>query len=364
MIQPKSYRLLRKILVFAILWFLFGLIYVVLEFGLLGKDLNYYPATGNNYNPKMAFIVTPIGAFFIGIIQGFIEVKWLKKVFESKPLWYKVLLKSTFYLLFITLFLLSLVMLNSIFLFKEGKIDQAIWNDLTRFAGSFSFWSVIIYIAFTLNFALIYSEITNYMGNNVFYNFLFGRYHHPNQEIRIFMFLDMKGSTTIAEGLGHRRYFDLIKAYYKDMTDAILATSGEIYQYVGDEIVISWKLEKGIQQNNCIECFKKIEKSIQKNADYYKDSFGLIPEYKAGLHLGEVTTGEIGIIKKDIIYTGDVLNTTARIQSECNNYNAKILLSRSLLEKLNLNDTYKIERIGEIVLRGKAEAMPLYKLDW
>jgi adenylate cyclase len=143
----------------------------------------------------------------------------------------------------------------------------------------------------------------------------------------------MKPSTTIAENIGHERYFDLLKTYYADMSNAILETSGEVYQYVGDEIVVTWKEKNGIHKNNCIQCFIKISKKNSKNKDYYIQHFGVFPEFKAGFHIGEVTAGEIGIIKKDIIYTDNIINTTARIQAECNNYDSKTLISESLKNK-------------------------------
>lgn len=90
--------------------------------------------------------------------------------------------------------------------------------------------------------------------------------------------------------------------------------------------------------------------------------FGLVPEFKAGFHIGEVTTGEIGIIKKDIIYTGDVLNTTARIQGRCNAYNAKALISGDLLEELQKEDPISYIQIGELTLRGKTKPISLYGL--
>ncbi len=170
---------------------------------------------------------------------------------------------------------------------------------------------------------------------------------------------DMKSSTTNAENIGHESYFDLLKAYYADMTDAILETSGQIYQYVGDEIVVTWPEKEGIYQNNCIQCFAKISEVIEQKRDGYLKQFGLVPEFKAGFHIEEVTTGEFGIIKKDIIYTGDVLNTTARIQAECNTYNTKALISEELLDELQKEDAISFIPIGQLMLRGKTETIQL-----
>lgn len=92
------------------------------------------------------------------------------------------------------------------------------------------------------------------------------------------------------------------------------------------------------------------------------ESFGLVPEFKAGYHIGEVTTGEIGIIKKDIIYTSDVLNTTGRIQRECNNYDAQVLISEKLLNKLTLGNDFRVSEITTLQLRGKITPTKLFSI--
>ena len=148
------------------------------------------------------------------------------------------------------------------------------------------------------------------------------------------------------------------------MTDAILETNGEIYQYVGDEIVVTWTEKKGLLNNNCIVCFQKISKVFEDKKPYYNQHFGLVPEFKAGFHIGEVTTGEIGIIKKDIIYTGDALNTTARIQSECNNYGVRALISEDLVIKLTTNPIFSFTEIGKLILRGKQDAIQLLAINF
>lgn len=103
--------------------------------------------------------------------------------------------------------------------------------------------------------------------------------------------------------------------------------------------------------------------ALQKRADWYNRTFGVAPTFKAGLHLGEVTTGEIGALKKEIIFTGDVLNTTARIQSLCNQYDVDILVSEDLLEELNLGNQYQITSLGIAELKGKEEKMELYAVE-
>jgi len=326
-------------------------------------ELSEYPATGNNYNFKISLISVSVSSFIMGIIQGAIEILWIKRYFKQSSFWKKILIKSLFYLLLVTILVSVLTLIYNALILELSIFDPIVLKSLEAFVQSFSFWVIIIYLGFVIDIALFYSEIEAYLGNGIVFNYL-GKYHKPKQETRIFMFLDMKSSTSIAEKLGHKKYFDLLKIYYSDMTDAILNTSGDIYQYVGDEIVISWDERSGLSKNNCLHCFNEISNVFKNKTNYYLETFGLVPEFKAGLHIGEVTTGEIGIIKKNFFHTGDILNTTARIQAECNTYNSKTLISEALKNKLKETENFSFIKIEKLVLRGKKEAIQLYNVNY
>ena len=173
------------------------------------------------------------------------------------------------------------------------------------------------------------------------------------------MFMDMRSSTTIAEKIGNEKYFNLLNDLFSDITDTIINNEGEIYQYVGDEIVISWSMKKGIRNANCLRCFTQIQEKLIELAPIYEKKYELMPEFKAGLHYGLVMAGEIGVIKKDIIYSGDVLNTTARIQEQCNQYSVDILISKDTFDLLSDTDGYKLIPLGSIELRGKERKIDL-----
>ena len=154
-----------------------------------------------------------------------------------------------------------------------------------------------------------------------------------------------------------------MKEIFSDITEPILDSHGEIYQYVGDEVVVSWPSQKGLADNNCLLCFFGIQKALEERREHYTGEYSLAPSFKAGLHIGEATVGEIGIVKKDIVYSGDVLNTTSRIEGQCNNYDVNILLSSRLLERMQLNGEYKHIALGEIALKGKNEKVLLYTIN-
>lgn len=202
-------------------------------------------------------------------------------------------------------------------------------------------------------------QVNDKFGPGVLWKLLRGKYYHPREEERIFMFLDLRSSTSIAEAVGHRRFFELLKELYEDITKPVIESRGEIYQYVGDEVVVTWPVERGLEDANCIGCFFRIEGVLGARTAHYLQRYGVAPRFKAGLHLGEATVGEIGVVKKDIVFSGDVLNTTSRIQEECNRHDVNLLVSSVLLQRVPMGASYESAPIGEIGLRGKAEAMEL-----
>ena len=95
----------------------------------------------------------------------------------------------------------------------------------------------------------------------------------------------------------------------------------------------------------------------------YRDKYQAVPQFKAGAHLGSVIAGEIGIIKRDITYSGDILNTTARIQGQCNALNSQLLISKSLFEYISPNENWIFKPQGAIALRGKKEELELFSVS-
>ena len=359
MLSPKTKRNILRIIPFGIIWLVFGIIYTLLEKGLLG-DLNHYPSTGNPYNFERNIFVTPITALITGLFIGTLEIVYFNKWFAQKSFSNKILYKSAIYLAVILLFTIILSVAANLVELGTTFFSQRVWENVWAFFSDASFLSVVVYIVAGILVSQFYTEVSESIGHEVLNNFFTGKYHRPIEEERIYMFLDMRSSTTIAESLGHVMYFKMLREYFADLSEAVIQYSGEIYQYAGDEMIVTWGLKKGLQNNNCIQCFFAMKKIINGHAAKYREKFGVLPQFKAGLHCGKVTTGEIGVIKKEIIFTGDVLNTTARIQGLCNQFNVDILVSGELIKRLYPDPSLAIKSLGENQLRGRDEKMGLF----
>ena len=219
-----------------------------------------------------------------------------------------------------------------------------------------------VYTLVIYGLLVFFLQVNNLLGEGVLWKFMRGKYHKPREEERIFMFLDMKSSTTIAEQLGHVRFYALLNELFHEISYPVLQTKAEIYQYVGDEVVLTWEVENGLENSNCLRTFFMFQERLQKNGENYLRNFGVKPEFKAGLHFGKVISAQIGDLKREIVYNGDVVNTTARIQSECNNYQRDCLVSGELMDRLKNMNGFRWEKIGAVTFRGKETQVELYSV--
>ncbi len=200
------------------------------------------------------------------------------------------------------------------------------------------------------------------LGPGVMWSWITGKYYRPREEGRIFMFLDMRDSTTIAEKLGNIEFSALIKDFFLDMTYPVLETRGEVSHYIGDEAVLTWTLEQGLRNANCLQLFFKMEHALELRAEYYTKRYGFVPSFKAGAHVGKVVATEVGEIKSEIVYHGDVLNTAARIQGLCSELGS-FLISGELASKLEMPASLALSPLGPQVLKGKENEVEIFAVE-
>jgi len=295
----------------------------------------------------------PIG-FAFGIMELFVFIG-LRRRFLNLPLLLTLFLKAFAYVLVIY-FVTGIVGL--IVGFFQGKLIEEWYSSLFDIDQLI----LILYILLMYLGLSFYMHVTQLLGEGVLLKFLLGKYRKPTGEHRIFMFLDIKSSTTLAERLGLEKYYSLLNDFFHEISDPVRSTNAEIYQYVGDEVVLTWKTKEGLADSNCLKAFFKIQEKVHANRKYYRNKYGDIPEFKAGLHFGEVISAQIGDIKREIVYNGDVLNTSARIQEQCNVFKRELLISGILLNQLDIENEFSAEMVDTIKLRGKENTIELYSL--
>ena len=299
---------------------------------------------------KFGLIKGTIIGFFYSIVSYLLDKN---RTIRKISTWKILILQSIVYPLIILLSLSVSCKFYDI-LYDTNYVDGVFWWLNNKW-----FWATTLY-AVLFSFCMSFVQIAiERFGMKKFFKILFGQYRMPKEEKLILMFLDLKSSTSIAEALGHLRYSKFIQECFSDLDTIIKKYSVEVYQYVGDEAVLSWSYPKGIMNNNCVELFFDFQQVLQNKRSVYLEKFGFVPSFKAGVHGGVLISTEVGTIKKEIAYHGDVINTTARIQSKCNEFEQEIIISEYILEDLSINQDFELQHLGRLSLRGKNEEMAL-----
>ncbi|WP_350284687.1 adenylate/guanylate cyclase domain-containing protein [uncultured Croceitalea sp.] len=307
-----------------------------------------------NYKTFVGFAVF---GFLLGICYATIEFSFEKYVGKRISIGLNILIQ--FVLITISVILISIFLTNIVSKINGLvlPLERGWWYKDTSFR---SLGIYIIFCSFIFTMMVIAKEK---FGDGVLLGMLLGKYKHPKEEERIFMFLDLKSSTAIAEELGHFKYSQLIQDCFYDMNEITQEFQAQIYQYVGDEIVLTWPYEKGLAQHNAIALFFAFQEKLTSKRAVYEKKYQLLPEFKAGLHGGKLMVAEVGVVKKELAYHGDVINTTARIQGACNENKVKFLISEKLLNDFEMKGVDFVSKpIGKVQLKGKRNPVNIHAL--
>ncbi|CAN5194813.1 hypothetical protein BH23BAC1_BH23BAC1_39130 [soil metagenome] len=346
------------LLFWTISWFFLANFFVLIRF--VGFNWAEKILTWSQSEYSIIFSQASFAGTFIGLFFGLLDIILSKyNALHRISFGSLVLLKSILSLIAAILGL-ALVIYFAAYI-NIGSHQLAMERTILFFTGSY-FLVIMIYFLYNNLLLNFIRQVNDKFGRGNIIKIFFGNYYHPVEEERIFIFIDLKSSTQYAERLGHENYSRLIQDCFYDITPVAYRTKGKIYQYVGDEVVLTWK---AIPENyrNAVKLFYGFKKKILKRADYYKEKYGFVPEFKAGLNSGKVMVAEVGVLKKEIAYHGDVLNTTTRIQMECNFYQKQLLASECFIQSLPDMNKYKIEFVNKVKLKGKSEPVNMYCIE-
>jgi adenylate cyclase len=235
--------------------------------------------------------------------------------------------------------------------------------DLMGFLGPLSRSVALLSVAFSFAAAfafLFVFQVGQMVGPRNLGHIILGRYHRPHLEERFFLFVDIAGSTTLAERIGPVAVHRFLAGVFRLTSDPIGDYAGEIYQYVGDEMVVTWTLAGERDGVRPIACFFAIVAALEGAAPEFEREFGVAPAVRAALHAGRVISGEIGDTKRDIVFHGDAMNTAARLEQATRDLGHRFLVSADALSRLASTTGYALEHLGPQALRGRAVPVDVY----
>ena len=295
-----------------------------------------------------------LAGLLIGFLLGAFELFYVQTVAGA---W----LRRLPMLLFIAISTLiwALLIAFSIYIAAPFLLDIDIFpldidrRDVNGFSFAFS-------LAFLLTFFL---RVQSLIGGRVLFNFLFGRYHKPTREERVFMFLDIADSTPMSEQFGDVKIQALIGRFFFDIAGPIAEHGGETYRYIGDEVVVSWPMAKALKGARCVRCVFEIQDLLDAHSEEYQRLFGVVPRFRVGMHGGPVVIGEVGDSRRAIVYYGETVSRAVALQGACKRIGQDFLVSADLMDKLGVGKEIPSRFLGPLELFPDGTTVDAYALS-
>lgn len=300
----------------------------------------------------------------IGAVHGAIitSVIALMEIFGVRTAWGQRIEQAP---LIVSILIRGIIYAAVIFSVELGAIGEVVvLGEVGDPQTTRAFAPMSIIFSFIIIFIIIFLlQISRLVGGRTLRSLLLGRYHRPRMEARFFLFVDIVGSTRIAEQIGPLSIHRFLNRIFALIADPVTDQHGEIYQYVGDEIVITWQIAHGRPGARPLACFFRIQQALADAAPWFEATFGVTPAVRGALHAGPVVLGEVGVYRRSIVFHGDVMNVTGRLEQATRELDSRFLASGTALDLLDGRDAYAIRDRGQRQLRGRQAPMQIFAVS-
>lgn len=197
--------------------------------------------------------------------------------------------------------------------------------------------TVDVLAAFSLALAFVWlNDLARFMGGRVLLDLLLGRQLQPRHEERVFLLADVVDSSVAAQELGDLRFHAWLNDVFFDLAEAVVPYGGRIYRYIGDQAIITWPLTQPDAGRRAVACAFAITDELTARANRYHRSYGITPEFHYVLHGGTVVAGEMGHLRREVVYLGETLNEASRLERYAKAHGQRMTISDALLSRVVL----------------------------
>jgi adenylate cyclase len=154
--------------------------------------------------------------------------------------------------------------------------------------------------------------------------------HGDGEHIRaVVWFSDLRDSTALSHSMGREAYLAYLNEYFNCMAGAILEKGGEVLRFIGDAALAIFPIGDAGAEDACRDALAAARAAGERIAANNALHPGRAPiRYGIGLHLGEVTYGNIGVpARLEFTVIGSAANAAARVESQCKTLGRNVVVS-------------------------------------
>ena len=292
------------------------------------------------------------GAFLIGFVYGMYEEFYVQSRYSFWIRRYSAIFEMLFNVAVVVVLMLLMVNLN--------HLTQARYDQIGVAYARLPVVLPLMIVFATLMVTLL--RVIGYIGGNNLFYLITGRYRRPVIENRVFMFLDMKDSTSLVTRLGALKTRELIGKLFYDISQPITDHGGDIYRYTGDGLVATWAYHDDQNLGFLVDVVDDVIQAVTDQSEHYLSHFDHQPQFRVGMHCGGIVVSEEGDLKRAIGYYGETIHIAARLEQEAKSSNRDVLLSAKLAAQMP-DHRQRLKLIGCTGLQGIREPVEIYELD-
>lgn len=357
--SPSPHRIkyyATEIISVATLWIVFALLCVYIKFdgipdGQLRKIYSFHPSMTKLKLYQMAFLI----ALFLGLVTGLAHTLLYPAIIRTRNFFANLAIR-------ILIFLLLTISTLSLFLALSGlpTVGTYLPNNYLLSKSIMEVFSYLIILEVIVGLTV---TLRRNLGKGYLKKFIRSSYFIPQVEYRVFMFTDLKNSTMLVERMGSLNFSSFIQDCFRDFSNVALDLGGEIYQFVGDEVVTTWKVRQDFDYSACTALHFAMASRLKSRKQYYINRYEIFPEFRSSIHCGEVSSAVVGEFKSEIAYHGGVLNLCSRLQNVCRDYDAELVTSEDFHDRISITDHSRYSPITDIELKGISKKQLVYRVD-
>lgn len=174
-----------------------------------------------------------------------------------------------------------------------------------------------------------------------------------------FLFTDIRGFTSLCEGLPPKDVVGILNHYLEIETEIILANGGDVDKFVGDEMMAFFAGPK--KEYNACKAAMEIRAAMRAEQQKSKAAGETFVSIGIGINSGKVVFGPVGSkTRMDFTSIGDTVNLAARLEGANKAYGSKAIISEAVYSKLN--STFVCRELDYITVKGKTEPVRIYEI--
>jgi adenylate cyclase len=210
-------------------------------------------------------------------------------------------------------------------------------------------YGIAFFTAFSIP-GILMMRVAHFIGLRTMLDLIIGTYHRPVEERKVLLFLDINGSTALAERLGALKMRALVRKFLSDLSQPIVDHGGDIYLYKGDGLIAIWNWDDAVKDDAILKAVDAMFAAVAGEREAYERSFGVAPAFRIGIHGGVVIVSEQGDAKRSIGIYGDAINIAARMEEAARAHNVRCVVSEAVASVLS--ERRRIRAIGEERVKG------------